>query len=293
MINTESGPAKPESTPEQQKQKEIDEQTKKTKGELGDLKSFVDNIKDTITNFWVMLWTVFAWFKSFFSGGRVESNNNSAVSTNETTPTSTEKKRRKKWHNKEVYKNEPQEVQALLQQPMMNKVNENKVEFAQGVCRLAHKHGGKPEDYVAVMYNETAGTMSPSKQNPDSKATWLFQFMPDTARAMGTTIDKLKRMSNVEQLEYVDKYIVMTGASWKINSLPDLYMVVFFPAALAHKDDPSYVFETNKLSAWKVARANPMFNSNKDGRITMREFRNVVNNTIWGRIENIDMSNVA
>lgn len=51
MINTESGPAKPESTPEQQKQKEIDEQTKKTKGELGDLKSFVDNIKDTITNF--------------------------------------------------------------------------------------------------------------------------------------------------------------------------------------------------------------------------------------------------
>lgn len=87
-------------------------------------------------------------------------------------------------------------------------------------------------------------------------------------------------MSNVEQLLYADKYITQLGATGKINSLADLYLVVFFPAALGHSNDPQYVFESSHLSAHKVAAANPMFNTNKDGTITMSEFTSVVNNTV-------------
>ena len=44
--------------------------------------------------------------------------------------------------------------------------------------------------------------LNPQAVNPISGATGLIQFMPSTARG-GTTTAVLKRMSNVQQLDYV------------------------------------------------------------------------------------------
>ena len=43
------------------------------------------------------------------------------------------------------------------------------------------------------------------------------------------------------------------------------------PAAIGKEDD--YVLQTRKLSAERIARQNPAFDTDRDGRITAGEFR--------------------
>jgi LPXTG-motif cell wall-anchored protein len=54
----------------------------------------------------------------------------------------------------------------------------------------------------------------------------------------------------------------------------DVYLVTFFPAALYQGD--SYIFHTSKLSASIIAKQNPSFDLNKDGRITKAEFKEYI-----------------
>lgn len=177
-----------------------------------------------------------------------------------------------------------EQVKKLLQEPLMDKVKENKEAFAVALCQMAERLKTQPEWLLAVMDVETAGTMSPSAQNPNSLATGLIQFMPDTAKNLNTTVGALKLMSNVEQLTYVEKYFVNGGFVGKLNSVADIYLAVFFPAAVGHTNEPGYVFESQRLSAGRVAGANPIFNLNKDGKITMSEFVSYVNNKVASKL---------
>jgi hypothetical protein len=93
--------------------------------------------------------------------------------------------------------------------------------------------------------------------------------MPDTAAALGTSCAALKAMSNVQQLDYVYKYFV--PYSGKMQSYIDVYFTVFFPLAIGKPDD--WVFQTSKLSASKIATQNPVFDLNKDGKLTVAEVR--------------------
>lgn len=171
----------------------------------------------------------------------------------------------------------------LLRQPLMKEVKDNERAFAKGLIKLAKRLKTKPQWLLAVMRNESK--LNPQAVNKSSGATWLIQWMPDTARSLGTSTSALKQMSNVEQLPYVEKYFKSIWAIGKMNSLTDVYSAVFFPAAVWHADDSSYVFEAKWLSAGKVAKSNPMFNKNKDGKITMTEFTSFVNNKLWRKIE--------
>ena len=60
--------------------------------------------------------------------------------------------------------------------------------FTSGVSELAKKYN-VPEDYLyAVMSFETGGTFDPAQKNmAGSGATGLIQFMPDTAKGLGTS----------------------------------------------------------------------------------------------------------
>ena len=63
-----------------------------------------------------------------------------------------------------------------------------------------------------------------------SGATGLIQFMPDTAKGLGTsTTEALSQMTRSEQLKYVDKYF--EGTLNKGASLSDVYMSVLLPAS--------------------------------------------------------------
>lgn len=128
---------------------------------------------------------------------------------------------------------------------------------------------------MAVIELETAGTFDPAITN-SLGYTGLIQFGEEAANRVGTTRDKLREMTAVEQLEYVYKYYVIYKS--KIKSYVDLYIATFFPVALGKPND--FVLETSRLSPERIAKANPLFDLNKDGKITVGEIEEKLLNRI-------------
>lgn len=140
-------------------------------------------------------------------------------------------------------------------------------EFVAKVKDLAARRGFKPEWLMAIMKNESG--LSPSIKNGIG-ATGLIQFMPATAKGLGTTTDQLAKMSGLEQLDYVDKfYSKFPPGSFKTGS--DLYLAAFYPVAIGKADD--FVLGSENGTAASVGAANRPFDLNKDGQISVREFR--------------------
>lgn len=103
-------------------------------------------------------------------------------------------------------------------------------------------------------------------------ATGLIQFTPPTAAQLGTTTDALFQMTATQQLAYVQKYF--TPYIGKIGTFEDLYLVTFFPAALGYPD--TQCIGTPSISCAAVAASNPGFDLNKDGQITVGEFKQAI-----------------
>jgi hypothetical protein len=121
-----------------------------------------------------------------------------------------------------------------------------------------------PDDLMACMAWESGRSFSPSVRNmAGSGATGLIQFMPSTAKALGTTTDELARMSAEDQLNFVYRYF----RPWKgrLTSLADCYMAILWPAAVGKPDD--YALFTGGIAY----RQNAGLDANKDGRVTKAE----------------------
>jgi hypothetical protein len=102
--------------------------------------------------------------------------------------------------------------------------------FRTKLVNIASRLGLDPSALATVMMFETATTMRPSIQNPYTKATGLIQFMPATARNMGTTVDALVRMSAIEQLDWVEKYFKPWAG--RLRTPQDHYLAVFLPSLM-------------------------------------------------------------
>ena len=174
-------------------------------------------------------------------------------------------------------------LQKIKTMILLDNLQKNKGEslaiFEQTMNSICTKLGINPNWLMMVMWSESRlNAQSVNKQAGDSenaqvrsanRATGLIQFMPDTAKAMGTTTQKLYAMSAVDQLHYVYAYFKpWTG---KIHSYFDLYLVTFFPLAVGKPDD--YIIQTNKIKANTIARQNPFFDVNKDGKLTVGEIK--------------------
>lgn len=149
----------------------------------------------------------------------------------------------------------------------MNLVYSNKVtlQFTEKVRYISDLLGIDPNWLMWVMFFESS--LNHRAQNPGTNATGLIQFMPATARSLGTTTADLLQMSAVEQLDYV--YAYLKPYRGRMNSMIDVYFAVFFPVAM-NKDD-EYILQTSSLSASKIASQNQGFDLNKDGKITRSE----------------------
>ena len=150
------------------------------------------------------------------------------------------------------------------------KVPINKTAFVAKVREISERLNINPNWLMLLMNFETAGTMSHTIVN-NIGATGLIQFMPNTAIGLGTTTAELRQMTNVEQLEYVYKYLKPYKRHY--NSLTDLYLAIFYPAALGKGAD--YVITSDA-----VAKANPVFDLNKDLDISVKEIETVINSRI-------------
>ena len=141
--------------------------------------------------------------------------------------------------------------------------------FLKKVIEISEKLAINPDWLMLTMRIESAGTLSPHIRNAKSGATGLIQFMPSTAKGLGTTTAILAKLSAVDQLDWVYKYLKpYTG---KMKSFEDVYLAVFFPVAIGKAGD--YVLKTNSLSAQKVASWNPAYDLNNDGVIQKKEIR--------------------
>lgn len=149
-------------------------------------------------------------------------------------------------------------------------VKTNTEEFLSKTNSISQQLGINPNWLLAVMTIESG--INHQAVNPNGGATGLIQFMPATATGMGTSTAALKAMTNVQQLDYVYKYLL--PFSGKMKRFVDVYFAVFFPLAIGKADD--WVFETSKLSRTKIAAANPIFDTNKDGKLTVKEVRDAM-----------------
>lgn len=152
-------------------------------------------------------------------------------------------------------------------------------DFEQTLRSIATKLGINPNWLMMVMYFESKlNAQAVNKQPGDSanplerltkRAVGLIQFMPETAKNLGTSTTALYSMSAIQQLHYV--YAYFKPYAGKIRSFYDLYLITFFPLALGKPDD--FVLQTSKISASTIARQNPIFDANKDGKITVGEIK--------------------
>lgn len=121
-----------------------------------------------------------------------------------------------------------------------------------------------PNDLMACMAWESGRSFRPDVKNmAGSGATGLIQFMPSTARGLGTTTDELAAMTAEDQLNFVWKYF--SPYKGRLKSLPDIYMAILWPKGVGQPDD--YALFTGGVAY----RQNAGLDTNKDGRVTKRE----------------------
>ena len=166
----------------------------------------------------------------------------------------------------------------LLDRVQCNK-GESLANFEKVMNAISGSLGINPNWLMMVMWTESRlnaqsvnmqpGDIADPAKRAAYRATGLIQFMPDTARNLGTTTIALYNMNNIEQLGYVYRYF--KPWSGKIKNYFDLYFVTFFPMAIGKPDD--YVLQSSKLSAAMIAKQNPFFDVNKDGMLTAGEIK--------------------
>jgi len=130
---------------------------------------------------------------------------------------------------------------------------------------VANRLGINLDDFYRVMHFETGGEFSPATRNrAGSGATGLIQFMPDTAKGLGTTTDALAKMTPEQQLDYVEKYLAPHKG--KLGNLKDLYMAILYPAAVGKAED-TVLFTPQKTP--KAYLQNAALDTDKKGYVTV------------------------
>jgi hypothetical protein len=141
--------------------------------------------------------------------------------------------------------------------------------FKRRVIEIAAEFGIDPNYLMAAMAFESARTFSPSIENPYSGAVGLIQFMPSTARGLGTSTAALKRMTALAQLDYVRCYFLPYKG--RLKDLNDLYMAILWPRAIGRPS--SYVLFAEGSREY---RQNRGLDVNTDGVVTKVEAANKV-----------------
>ena len=92
----------------------------------------------------------------------------------------------------------------------------------------------------------------------------LIQFMPSTAKGLGTSTAELAKMTAEEQLDYVYKYFLPYKG--RLKNLGDIYMAILYPRAVG-KDDNYILFKDGTVAY----RQNIGLDINRDVVITRGE----------------------
>lgn len=128
-------------------------------------------------------------------------------------------------------------------------------ETRQNIRELAQRLELEEEWIYKLFALESRG--NPQAVNKASKATGLIQFMPFTAKGLGTSVEDLVEMNVSEQLIYVEKYILRVKRDRTFTQFLDLYLAVFYPNAI---NKPMSYEIGSEIS---ISRAKSIFKQNK------------------------------
>jgi len=138
--------------------------------------------------------------------------------------------------------------------------------FEEKVRSVGQKLQVPPEWLMAVMYSESkfnAGV----KNHRGSGATGLIQFMPNTAKDFDLTVDDLRELNPVDQLDYVYEYLHRVRNRYgDYHSLTDLYLAILYPKALS--GDFCYTLYAQPSTSYSQ---NSGLDENNDGRVTVKD----------------------
>ena len=137
-------------------------------------------------------------------------------------------------------------------------------DFRARVITIAHRLSLDPSNLMAIMAFETGRAFSATTVNRRSGATGLIQFMPSTAKALGTTTARLAGMTEMQQLDYVERYL--RPYAGRMTDLASAYMAVLWPAAVGKP--LSHVLFASPSLAYEQNRG---LDADKDGKITKAE----------------------
>jgi hypothetical protein len=135
-------------------------------------------------------------------------------------------------------------------------------EFTSAVSNLAGKYNISESEVYAVIQGESA--FNPQATNP-SGASGLFQFMPDTARELGTSTEAILAMTPTEQVAVYDQYL----SKWNYNGENRLGIMQAAPAFAGR--GPDEVIYAEGTAAWEQ---NPGWREMGGGPITVKSINN-------------------
>jgi peptidoglycan hydrolase-like protein with peptidoglycan-binding domain len=156
-------------------------------------------------------------------------------------------------------------------------------EFNSKLDKVAKALGIESDILRRIIKFETAGTFSPTSQDPSGVSIGLIGFTRPTARALGTSREELAKMTAVQQLDYVYKFYKMNGLR-PGSDIGTMYMLTFMPA-YAYSPENTVLGQKNGgtlgntgLSLHKIWLQNPAFAKSKGKDFfTVGDVKNMIN----------------
>ncbi len=138
--------------------------------------------------------------------------------------------------------------------------------FERKVRMVSENLGVAPEWLMSVMYSESKFDAKVTNHK-GSGAVGLIQWMPATAKDLGTSSQELGRLSHIKQLDYVYKYLDRVRKKYgDYESITDLYLAILYPKAL--EGDYCYTLYAHPS---KMYTQNSLLDENKDKRVTVKD----------------------
>lgn len=167
----------------------------------------------------------------------------------------------------------------------IDKVTSNRTAFEQKVKDIANRLGINPDWLMVVMYAESR--LNHQAQNPNSSAVGLIQFLDKTLASLGINRTQLLSMTNVQQLDYVEKYFVNLGVKGKMKDVYQVCLAVFLPK---YMNSPDSTVIANSGTA--TYNANKGMDTDGDGKLTVGDVRRWYGKYIPSTVQKSSSNNI-
>lgn len=162
-------------------------------------------------------------------------------------------------------------------------VSKEFLDMVKDYCNRRDLYEGAASGLMACMHFESGGTYDPSIRNfGGSNFYGLIQFGKAAASDLGFTLDQIRKMGQLEQLEKaVFPYFDMWNRRGKkVTQLEDFYLSILYPAAVGKKADTEIFVEGTV-----AYRQNSGLDVNKDGLVTVGEISKVIYDTYYSGMD--------